>query len=690
MISFESNSEIEAKAQAAAEAQQAEVDQKAKSVELSLVSLCWTEFDAARRAKEPVQSEMLDLLRARRSQYPATELALIEQEGGGSRIFIPLTQEKIATAVAWLGDLFLTDRPYSCDPTPLPELPEEVKAIIKTECEQQAMMMMPAFTDPGAQRHLIEQMNDQMLSEAREFAKRRAKVNEDRIEDELLQGGFYVALADALDDLCALRAGFLKGPTVRMVYTLQWSKDMTTAEMVRKPVRTFSAPSPFDIYPSPGIANLQQGALSERIRLTLQELVSLKGVDGFRDDMIDEAITRYGTNGTQNWWWEDSERTDLENRGGADMLFTAKGLFDVIEHNTFATGKMMREWGTPVEEVPNDAEVYAVITWMLGRDMLIGARLNPDPQRRRPIDMAGFRRMRGAFWADSVGDIIAPLQKMANAAARSMANNMAMSSGYITEMQIDRLPENQKVVTPGPYDVIQTVSAKPGTGANGQAVFFHQPQINAAAYEAVYQFASRLADTVLGLPSFLSGTTSGGGAGDTSSGLAQLREMATRTFKFTVRGVDQMVVGRVDDLHTDLVLLERAENPLLTGDVMINGKGSQAFGDRQAQQVRLNELLVGLNNPTDLAIMKPEGRAELVRTALAAFDGIDLDRTIPSREKIIFEAKQAMAASMGMDLNGNLLPGAAPGGAAKPGGPPRMGRSTNPDGSVQGDRGRMA
>lgn len=193
-----------------------------------------------------------------------------------------------------------------------------------------------------------------------------------------------------------------------------------------------------------------------------------------------------------------------------------------------------------------------------------------------------------------------------------------------------------------------------------------------------------MADAILGLPSFLSGASTGGGAGDTSSGLAQLRDMATRTFKRTVMDVDNAVADIADRTHTDIVLTEGQNDPDLVGDVTVKAVGSKAFQDRAQQQVRLNELVMQTNNPTDLQLMGPEGRAELLRAALKSFDAIDIDRTIPNREQVIMKAKTAAAAAVGMDINGNPLPG------APQGGPPR-GRATLPDGSVAGgaDQGAM-
>lgn len=681
-VAFTPSSQMLKEQETAALKAESEAEAAAKQVESRLEGLCWREFDLARRAKEETQQEMLELLRARKSEYSAAELAFIREEGGGSEVYVPLPQEKCATAVAWLSDLYLMDRPFDIECTPIPDIPPQVKAQIEQECIQTFQMMQQSqvFDTPEALREYTDSIKDKCLTEVRQWAQRRAARNTEKVQDVLIEGGFYEALADAFDDLVSLKAGFIKGPVIKMVKVLTWAADGKSASVERKPKRTFEAPSPFDVYPAPGSGDVQHSHISIRLRLQPTELESFIGVKGFKDDRIREAITKYGTDGVQNWFYEDSERADLEGRT-TDQLFTQRGLYDVIEHYTFATGKMLTEFGLKDAGL-TDGEVYSITTWMLGRDILIGARINDDPLGLRPLIKMGFRRVRGSFWQQGVIEIIAMLVKMGNAATRSLANNMAMAAGFVTELQVDRLASNEPVRVPRPYSLLQTIA--PENGTSGPAMYVHQGQINAQAYMAVYGWVSQLCDAVLGLPSFLSGTSSGGGAGDTSSGLAQLREMATRTFKFTVNQIDASLAQLIDRVHSDLILTEGANDPDLNSDMTVKVKGTKAFTDRQSQQVRLNEMVMSTNNALDYEIMGPEGRAELLRTALKGFDNMDLDRMVPAREQIIYKtkAKEAAAAAMGVDLQGNPLPGAQQQPAA---------RATNPDGSVMGgaDQGRM-
>ena len=416
MLQTLSNTELDAQRVAeATERAEREATAQADRVEIAIESKCWREFESALNAKELVQQELLDLLRHRKSKYTAQELQFVTEEGG-TDIFIPLSQEKCAAAVAWLSDIFLTERPFELTATTIPELPPQVIAMITESAKQESMQVGPQVADSLEAMHAyIEGEKDRILHDARQWAQRRAQRNTDKVEDEFRQGEFYDALGEALDDAVGLRNGFLKGPQVRNTIGLVWAPDGKSVTKARTPKRYFTAPSPFDMYPAPGLRDMNESHVTERLRLTPNELRDMIGVPGFKQDRIEEALVQYGSDGMQCWWWSDVERADLEGRGLSSLL-TEKGLFDVLEHYTFATGKELRDWGVPEEEAPNPSEVYSVVCWMLGKSRLIGARLNDDPIGKRPYFKFSFRRTRGAFWGDSVCDVIWPIQAMANAA----------------------------------------------------------------------------------------------------------------------------------------------------------------------------------------------------------------------------------------------------------------------------------
>lgn len=679
MLSFETPQQTDARIAAARSAAQSEADAAASAVESALERLCWSEFEAAKNAKETVQQQMLDNLRQRKGEYTVQERAFIDQEGG-TDIFMPLTQEKVAAAVAWLEDIYALgtgERPFKMKPTPVVDLPKELKAVIEAEGQQAFQeRVMAGVIPPEAMREYIDDLKARTLQEAKQWAIRCAEHNGDKVDDVLRQGGFYESLSRAFDDGMGNKAGILKALVVRRRQRLAWDASGRKARLDNSPMRCFDSVSPFDIYPAPGIGTFQAGHVTERMRLTVQEFSALKGVPGFKDERITTAILQYGTDGYQNWWWSDTERADLEQRH-LGHLVTPKGMYDVLEHWTYATGKMLREFGVPADEGLVEDQVYSIVAWFLGSKWLIGARINPFPTGERPYFKFGFRAVNGAFWYDSVCEVMRAIQRMANAAIRCLVNNMAQSAGPIEEIQTDRLAEGEAVKGVHPYQVIQTIAPKGGSA--GPAVYLHQISINAGVYMSVYDWASRLCDAMLGLPSFLSGV-SPTGAGTTSSGLAQLREMATRTFKFTVRSIDQAIAGVVKMTHVDIVLTDGEQDPSLLGDLQAYAIGSQAFADDHGNKVRMNELIQSTANPVDMQVMGPEGRAELMRAAFKDFDNIDLDKAIPSREALLLRAKQAMAAQMGVDMQGNPLPGAAP---------PTAPATVMPDGSTPADRGPM-
>jgi hypothetical protein len=693
ILNFRNNAQID---QASADKARAANDAAAATaaqVTDRLALHCWSEFERAREAKMEVQELMLQDMRARNSEYDPEVLQLIEEGGGGSRIFMPIPQEKVAAAVSTLYDIYLNDRPYQLQASPIPDIPPEYQARIQQQAQVELEQAGPLYAqNQNELRKRVEQMKDDMLQRARQWAMQRAQHNEDQVEEALVKGGFYDAFKGALDDGMGLRGGIIKGPEVKRLKRLEWAKNGRDVVVSNEPTRTYKACSPLDIFPGPGLGDFNSGPISERDRWTPEELYDAIGLDGFREDEIRKTIDQYGTKGYQNWWWSDTERARLEGRP-VQWLSTPEGLYDVIIHHTKVTGKLLADWGVPKHEVPDGERLYSVTCWMLSPSVVFGCRLNEHPLGHRPYFKFGFRKVRGSFWYQSVQAVIRPIMLMCNAAARSLANNMAMAAGYQREVQVDRMPPGAPIEAQRPFSTTQTTS--PRNGSAGPAIYLHQPELNGQQYMQVFEFFSSLADVMLGLPSFLSGSpgvAGNMGAQGTSSGLAQYREMATRTFKYTVKDVDDALEGVVDETHTDIVLTGK-QDPMLTGDLDVKAKGSTSLANRTQQAVRINELLQATANPFDQAIMGPiAGRAELLRAAMKGLEGIDVDRAVPSRDMLLTQMRAAMAQSLGLNPDGS--PQAQPGGPAAPGGPPAAPppglqpprpRATMPDGSVSGD-----
>lgn len=157
-------------------------------------------------------------------EYEADKLRAIK-EVGGSEIFMMITDAKCKNASSWVSDILFqaSSKPWAITPTPVPELPEHVRAEIygqlMTELFQNMAMQDPQLLEnPEAIQQVAQQMMPEMEKqvsvEILTIAKKMAEEIEKKVDDKLIEGGWYAALKEVVTNVI-LHTGILKGPVYR-------------------------------------------------------------------------------------------------------------------------------------------------------------------------------------------------------------------------------------------------------------------------------------------------------------------------------------------------------------------------------------------------------------------------------------------------------------------------------------------
>lgn len=621
----------------------------------SYVRRHWT---IAREAKQDVERKMLNAVRARRGEYPPEKLAEIKASGG-SEIFMLLFATKARQAKALLTDALIgagTEKPWTLSPTPRPDLPPEtVNQIMQAVMELVAEYEMTAQPASMAEvRELLQDAKDRAESELMEMARREAARAEIEIEDILVEGGWLEALDEFLDDLTTFKTAFLKGPITRTVPQLEWAEGPggVSVPVVKHARRMeWERRSAFDIYPAPWAKGVNDAFLFDRHQLSRGELHSLIGVDGYNESAIRRVLDLHGTAGFHQWLTIDVERPQAEGRELGGMAANRSDLIDALQYWGSVSGKLLREWGMKAAEVPDEAKEYQVEAWIIG-DCVIKAVINPDPLGRRPYYADGYARVPGAFWHNSLYDLIEDDCDMCNAAARALANNMGLASGPMVDVNVERLAQGEKVTSVYPWKIVQTVSDPMGSTA--KAVNFFQPTSNAQELMAVFEKFAALADEHSGIPRYMAGVEgASGGAGRTASGLSMMIGNAGKTTQTLIGSLDMRVIGpSVGRVYEKKIQTDAS----FRGDLKVVARGARSLGTREALHLRRNEFLQFTNNPVDLQIMGVDGRAELLRESAKGLQ-MNTDKVVPSASTL----RMRMAAEqMAMAQQPQAQPGQQP------------------------------
>lgn len=601
----------------------------------SYVRKCW---NTARDAKRnTVENRMLQSIRARRGEYDPDKMQMIK-EMGGSDVYAMLTSVKCRAAASWLRDVMLangTEKPWTILPTPVPSLPPEMNEMLI----QQIVEPMTAALESGqmmpdsAVSEMLGELRDQALTRVREQARVMAGRMEDKMEDQLSEGGFIHALNQFIDDIVTYPAAVLKGPVVRNKNLMKWvpQQDGTYKVDTVKQLRLeWERVSPFNIYPSPEAEGINDGYLIEKHRLSRTDLNDMIGVTGYDDGAIRMVLDLYSRNGLRDWLYDDIGQAAAEGKSAVYLMSNPDGLIDALQFWGSVPGGLLVEWGIDAKEIQDKTREYHCEVWLIG-NTVIKATLNYHPLAEKPYYKASYEEIPGSFWGNSPCDLIRDAQTVVNAASRALVNNMAIASGPQVVVNVERLAVGEDVTQLKPWRIWQMTSDAIAQNSSQQPISFYQPGSNVPELAGIIKTFMDLADEWSGIPKYLTGDAPGG-AGRTASGLSMLMANAGKSLKQVVANVDNYIMRpMLTRLHYWNMVY--GDDKDLKGDINIVVRGANALVAKEAAQLRRNEFLAVTANPIDMAIIGMEGRAEVLREVVKTLE-INGERVIPSREEL--------------------------------------------------------
>jgi hypothetical protein len=575
------------------------------------IESCWAK---AKQAKIPIETAMLKSLRQRHGVYEPSKLAVIQQMGG-SEVYMLLTSTKCRAAEAWIEDILrpVAERPWHIEPTPIADLPpekeEEIKAdVLGTYREvmsqaMQAQEQLPSLLLADEIKKYAAGQKDKVAKEVQLEAKERAERMSLKIADQLAQGGWHEAFAAVISDIVTLKAGVLKGPVLRHRKTKQWGKgaEGTWAPVLQKElVPEFDRVSPFDLYPAPGSRSPDDDYLIERHRLTRSDLISFLGVPGYSEEKIRLCLAEYGTAGLREELPTDSERRLFEH--GTSDTSNLTGI-EALQFWGSVPGSYLVEWGMSPDGLDPELE-YEVDAWRIGRHV-IRAVLNPDSLGKKPYSVASYEKVAGSFWGKGVPELMSDLQDLCNTVARALANNAALASGPLVEVDTGRVDDGTTAIYP--WKIFGSTNQQMVDGA---AVKFYQPQIIVDPLLKAFDFFMLMAEDQTNIPRWSHGNSNMGAAGGVASALSMLMTAATRGFKKVISHVDDMSASCVSRLYDYNMLYDPDES--IKGDCRIVARGTSALMEKEQKTLRRTEFLAQTGNPIDVQLVGAKNRLKML------------------------------------------------------------------------------
>ena len=635
LLGFTSNQDIEeAKAKAEA-AKQVQADNPNISALARHIRTVW-QVNKEHKESQNIQLELIENLRQREAMYDS-DTARIIAEQGSTNVFLSLTDVKCRAFENWLSDIFGSEgvKPWELMATPKPEMQDSVVQMVVANSMakwQKHVAMTGQPPHPEQMFDYAATMREQVDRLISEEADKRAKKMERVMFNQLLSGNWDSTFADFQWNLATFKTAFVKGPIIRKKKQRQWKRNplgRTTSEIVEAFITEYECPHPLDMFPSRCQSTTDDGDLCERVRFTRRSLRAMLGVPNYDDDAIKSVLENYGKYGYRE---EDSYQWDraLLERKEKDQSVLGTDMIEGIEFNGSIQGKTLMEEG--MEEDPdgnsidplNEYELSAILI----NDLVIFKTFNPNPLGERYYSKCSYRPLAGSFWGKGIPDLMRDLQAICNGAVRALVDNAALSAGpQIVFNDISRIPTGEDIENIYPRKIWQFINQM---NQSGNPIDFRDIPSHATELFRVYESFAKLADDWTGVPAYQYGNSISSGAGRTSSGLQTLMAASGRGIKKAIARIDT-------DIFRPCLLRQfefnMAYNPdeSIKGDVTIRPVGELAMILKEGAMQKTQQILQASNNPIDIHVIKPSGRAILYKRMMKAAD-IDSEDVVTDSE----------------------------------------------------------
>lgn len=586
---------------------------------------------------------LLSALRTFNGTYDAAKLAEIEKFGG-SKGYARIVAMKCRGASSLLRDVYLSpDRPWGLDASDDPKIPADILKSVNqlVASESTTLSQTGQMVDIDQIRDRTVQLVEAARQAAKKGAEMRSKIAEDKLDEILKEGGFYKALAEFITDLPLFPFACIKGPVVRILPVVTWTPN--GAEVKQVPKLTWERVSPFDVWWTPGVSDIEDAAVIERTRLTRADLNDLLDLPGYNQNAIREVLDLYGRGGiTEDPDFTDAERAVQESRENPTM--NRSGMINCLMYTGNVQGRHLKDCGLPADQIADELRDYYVQAWVIGR-YVIKVQLAPSPRKRHPYYITSFEKVPGTPVGNGLPDILADIQEAGNATFRALINNMSLASGPQVVVNVDRIGPDEDGEEMYPWKR-WAVTSDPMGGSNSsqKPIEFFQPNSNAQELLGVYQQFVNMADEMSAIPKYLSGSGASGGAGRTASGLAMLMGNASKILQTVAANIDRDVLEPLLSALFDMVMLTD-QSGMLNGDEKVRVLGVSVAMQKETQRSRQLEFLQATANPIDAQIVGPKGRAAILRSVAQTLGmpGADI---VPSEDQM--EAQQAQAKMLAM------------------------------------------
>ena len=615
---------------AAADASEEELEELA-----SLGSILKSKYTEYKDARDDIEDDWIEDLRAFMGQYDPDVLSKIQSKGDRSQVYVGLTRTKVLAAYSRITDLLFQpgQKFFSIEKTPLSKQPlveQELAERAALEIQQAAEQVGTAGIEELVMARLSE-----LTEEIEAETEQRVENMEEAILDQALENNLEGKMKDAIMEQVIFGTGAMKAGTLRIEKDHKWIKGDEGFNLIyeENAMPEMEAVSIFDLYPDPHATSVDDMRdIFRRHIISRTEFNALKDYPGFNVDLINECI-EMNPEGNHD---EAQHEVDRRNIANVNDSNTNTEKFEVLEYWGSLNGHDLEDAGVEFGEDDDLSMEYDANIWMVS-GKVIKAQLNPLPGGIIPYFIFPYEKNPHAFWGTGVPRMMRDSQATMNAATRIYLDNVALSSGPMVEVNTDIMASGEDPTELYPWRVF----LREGGDGNQPMVRFYQPQSNSPALVSVIELFRRFADETTALPSYTHGQTQSS-LNRTATGISILMSNANIVLKSVIKNIDDFLTKPMIRSLYDWNMTWN-ENENVKSDMRIVAKGSTALIQKEVQSQRLLQFLSLINNPLDAQMVD----REKLLTDIAKSLDIDPDEVIKTQKEMMDEQalQQAILAS---------------------------------------------
>lgn len=547
-----------------------------------------------------------------------------------------------------LRDVFSSaiDNPFVIKSTPVADVNEEARRlsleILRSKLNEFGLSGI-AFTDKQA-FDIGAEIREAALTEVQTQAEKAAERMNTLVQDNLRDAGWTKEFGDFLYNFVLYPTAFMKAPSILMTKTKAWEGNRLVVK--DKLVRGVENISPFDIYPAPHAKTLESAEyIIERRKISKTGLIDLLSTPGFYADGIRDVYEKYPGGYIEPY--EESQHgdeVDAESIVGAGVDGNsndnndvdddpgAQGFYDTIGFYGAIRGDVLETFGIQVGD-PN--RMYESEIWLVN-DIIIKAKLNPDPLGRRPFFAASFEPIPGTIWGESPVSRIESIHRICHATVKAMVRNMAYSSGIQGEVDPERLLDetaDPRLIQPNTLKLVDNSSQYNGTTTYR---YYQVPNIVPQLMDTLEKFQQQAYEAI-GIPRVAFGSSANlGTVGRTSGGVAMVLNQASKSVKFSLRILEEQIIEPVIQTFIDYHLM-MSEDPTIKGDIRVYARGVSGIVEKENKEQKLEWVIqsisgwVGRPDEFGKPIITGEA-ARRVLTQLFESAGVDTEGIFPDQK----------------------------------------------------------